>query len=56
MPLNQLRPVVRDEFDLAGAPIVFRFTRVAQAGISGFLLNGLGNRWIRFVRRREGGK
>jgi hypothetical protein len=56
VPVNQLRPVVQDEFDLAGAPIVFRFTRTSQGGVSGFLLNGFGDRWIRFVRRREGGK
>jgi hypothetical protein len=52
VPLNQLRPAVPDEFDLAGAPLVFRFTRRAQGRVSGFLLNGSGDRWIRFVRRR----
>jgi serine/threonine protein kinase len=56
VPLDQLRPVVLDEFDLASAPIVFRFTRASQGVVSGFLLNGFGDRWIRFVRQREGGK
>lgn len=52
VPSTQLRPVVEDEFDLTGAPIVFRFTRRVQGTVTEVLLNGFGERWIEFVRRR----
>lgn len=49
IPFNELRPVVRDEFDLTGAPLVFRFTR-NNGNVTGFVLNGFRERGMVFTR------
>jgi CubicO group peptidase (beta-lactamase class C family) len=50
VPFDELRPVISDEFDLKGAPIVFDFMRDASKDVTGFTLNGLHERGILFTR------
>jgi hypothetical protein len=47
---NVFRPVLPDEFDLSGAPILIRFTRDGKHNVTGFILNGFGERNIIFTR------
>lgn len=48
LPFDELRPLQMDEFDLTGAPIVFRFVR--KTTVTGFVLNGFHERGILFMR------
>jgi CubicO group peptidase (beta-lactamase class C family) len=50
IPSNDLRPVLSDEFDLRGVPVVFRFKRAANGHVIGFTLNGFRERGIEFDR------
>jgi CubicO group peptidase (beta-lactamase class C family) len=51
IPSNELRPVLRDEFDLKGAPITIHFARDQNQHIAGFTLDGLGQRGMEFTRQ-----
>ncbi len=51
LPPGPLRPTVADEFDLAGSPIVVRFTRDAKKQITGLLLDAGRTRGMVFTRR-----
>ena len=53
IPFSQLRPVVRDEFDLNGANLVFRFTRNTKGDVTGFVLNGFRERGMLFAQLRD---
>jgi CubicO group peptidase (beta-lactamase class C family) len=53
IPLNELRPVVKDEFDLKGAPITIHFTRDDKHQVTGFRLDGYGTRGMIFARRNK---
>jgi CubicO group peptidase (beta-lactamase class C family) len=48
IPTNDLRPVLTDEFDLSGAPIVIRFTRDRKHNVTGFTLDGFRQRGMVF--------
>jgi hypothetical protein len=50
IPFSELRPMLVDEFDLRGAPLVFRFKRDANGHVTGFTLRGFRERWIVFER------
>jgi len=50
VPFTELLPVLADEFDLNGAPIVFHFLRDGNQNVTGFLLDGFGERGIIFNR------
>jgi hypothetical protein len=49
IPSSELRPVLRDEFDLKGMPLIFSFTRDEKGNVTGFTLNGLLQRGIVFA-------
>ena len=51
LPSSAMHPVLRDEFDLEGGPLIFSFARDEKGGVSGFTLNGFLERGMRFVRR-----
>jgi hypothetical protein len=51
IPFDELRPLLADEFDLRGAPIVIDFKRDQMGKVNGFTLNGFHERGIAFVRR-----
>jgi hypothetical protein len=53
IPFAQLRPVRRDEFELNGANLVFRFVRGKKGEVTGFVLNGFRERGMRFARMRD---
>jgi CubicO group peptidase (beta-lactamase class C family) len=53
IPFDVLRPVIQDEFDLKGAPLVFYFLRDDRGKISGFVLNGFHEAGIKFSRSEE---
>ena len=53
IPFAQLRPVRRDEFELNGANLVFRFERDKKGEVTGFVLNGFRERGILFARMRD---
>jgi hypothetical protein len=50
IPSGELRPILSDEFDLNGAPLIFHFTRDKNGNLTGFVLNGLNERGILFTR------
>jgi hypothetical protein len=50
IPFSELRPMLFDEFDLRGAPVVFRFKRDANGHVTGFTLSGFRERWMVFER------
>ena len=52
IPVAQLLPVRRDEFQLNGANLVFRFTRGKKDEVTGFVLNGFRERGMLFARMR----
>jgi CubicO group peptidase (beta-lactamase class C family) len=53
VPSNELRPVLKDEFDLKGARITIHFTRDEKNEVTGFRLDGFGTRGMIFVRRKS---
>jgi hypothetical protein len=53
IPFAQLRPVRRDEFELSGANLVFRFAHDKRGEVTGFALNGFRERGILFARMRD---
>jgi CubicO group peptidase (beta-lactamase class C family) len=53
IPFAQLRPVRRDEFELSGANLVFRFAHDKKGEVTGFALNGFRERGILFARMRD---
>ena len=53
VPFDELRPIITDEFDLKGSPIVIHFLRNAMKDVTGFTLNGFHERGIRFSRSRN---
>jgi CubicO group peptidase (beta-lactamase class C family) len=53
IPFAQLQPVRRDEFELNGANLVFRFERDKKGEVTGFVLNGFRERGILFARMRD---
>jgi len=53
VPSGELRPVLRDEFDLSGAPLIFTFTRDERRSVTGFTLNGFLERGMVFARLRN---
>lgn len=54
VPPGPLRPTVADELDLAGSPIVIRFTRDAKNQVTGFTLNAGRTRGMVFTRTGPG--
>jgi hypothetical protein len=51
IPFDQLRPLLADELDLKGAPVVIDFKRDQMGKVNRFTLNGFHERGIAFVRR-----
>jgi CubicO group peptidase (beta-lactamase class C family) len=49
IPFTQLLPIRRDEFELNGANLVFRFARGKKNEVTGFVLNGFGERGMLFA-------
>jgi CubicO group peptidase (beta-lactamase class C family) len=50
VPFDELRPLLADEFDLKGAPIVIDFKRDGERRITGFTMNAFQERGIVFIR------
>ena len=50
IPSNELRPVLKDEFDLKGAPVTIHFTRNEKHQVVGFRLDAFSTRGMIFAR------
>src|SRR5882724_9750937 len=49
IPSSELRPILADEFDLNGAPLIFHFTRDENSNVTGLVLQGFSERGMLFT-------
>lgn len=56
IPLNELRPVLPDEFEITGTPVTLRFQHGANHAVTGFALDAGRTRGMMFARRDGAGK
>jgi hypothetical protein len=53
IPSDELHPILADEFDLNGAPLIFRFIRDPNHKVTGFVLSGFSERGMHFALVRK---